>query len=172
VQVSDGSITDARRKKGGSASWVYLPAGEVMVTPVPGTATGTVVFDRVPMEDVEVLGLKLTFKAGKIVAMTAKPGAAWDRLKAYYDKSPPRKDEFGTIDIGVNPSVKVPKGSKLLSYIQPGIVNVWAGGNVDSGGDNPVNANFGGALIDATVTVDGVTLVEKGSLKVDPATAR
>ncbi len=46
VTVSDGIISAADRKKGGAANSVWLPAGEVFLTPVPGTATGTVVSDR------------------------------------------------------------------------------------------------------------------------------
>ena len=46
VMVSDGVISDAKRKEGGAACWTYLPAGEVYVSTAAGTAEGRVVVDR------------------------------------------------------------------------------------------------------------------------------
>ncbi|CAN5634762.1 hypothetical protein BH11MYX1_BH11MYX1_03150 [soil metagenome] len=45
-QASDGVITDAKVKAGGSQVLLYLPAGEVFVTPVAGTVEGKLVDDR------------------------------------------------------------------------------------------------------------------------------
>ena len=43
--ISDGIISEEDIKKGGSACQVWLPAGEVYLTPVPGTANGKVIVD-------------------------------------------------------------------------------------------------------------------------------
>ena len=166
VLTSDGVISDAKAKKGGAAAWVYLPAGEVYTTSVPGTAEGKVVVDRSPFADGEILGLTVTFKAGKVTTMTAKPSKEFDRLKALYAAAGPRKDEFGAIDIGVNPNVKIPKGSKLLTWVAEGMVTTGIGGNLDLGGDNSVAFGSYWHLPGSTLLVDGKPLVEKGVLKV------
>jgi aminopeptidase len=169
ILVSDGIITDAKRKKGGAAAWTYFPAGEVMTTPVPGTAEGKVVVERVVYEDGEILGLTVTFKAGKVVGLTAKPSPQFDRLKATYDAATGRKDEFGAIDFGVNPGVKIPKGSKLLTWVAAGTITVGIGWNGEFGGDNTIQFSSYWHHPGCTVTVDGKPLVEKGELKVPGA---
>jgi aminopeptidase len=169
IQVSDGTITPAKIKKGGSAAWTWLPAGEVILVPTPRSVEGKLVFDRVLFEDGEILGLTLTFKGGKVTEMTAKPGAKWDRFKARYDAAPARKDEFSNIDFGVNPGVKAPRGSKLLSWVAAGSVALCIGENASYGGDNPVPYSACGFLPGSTVTVDGKPLIEKGELKVPGA---
>jgi aminopeptidase len=168
VTVSDGSISDAKLRHGGVAAWTYLPAGEVMTTPVPGTAEGTLVFDRFPFEDGEVEGLTLTIKGGKVKAMTAKAGPLFNRLKARYAAAPARKDELSCIDFGVNPNVTIPPGSKLRTWIPAGTVTVTTGPNPWCGGDIAGTFGLGGFLVDATVTIDGRRVVEKGVLKVGP----
>ena len=169
IVVSDGQITDAKVKKGGSAAWAYLPAGDVMFAPVPKSAEGKVVFDRVLYEDGEIRGLTFVFKAGKVTSMEAKPGPTYDRFKAAYQAAPARKDEFAGIDLGVNPDIKAPRGSKLLTWVPAGTVTVAIGGNLWAGGDNTMAYGAGGFITDGTVTVDDKPLIEKGSLKVGPA---
>jgi aminopeptidase len=169
VNVSDGTITPAKVKQGGTAAWTYLPAGEVMTTPVPGSAEGKVVVDRIHLRDGEVSGMTVTFKAGKVASMTAQPGAMWDLLRSLYDGAGPRKNELGSIDLGVNPSVTVPKGSKLLTWIPAGMVTLTLGWNLDAGGDNASAFASVWHLPGSTVLVDGKPLVENGVLKVGPA---
>jgi aminopeptidase len=169
VGVSDGALTDAKVKKGGTAAWTWLPAGEVYVTPVPGTAEGKLVVERFPWNDGEVQGLTVTFKAGKVSSMTAKPSATYDRFKAQYDAAAPRKDELSAVDVGVNPAVKIPKGSKLLTWVAEGTVTVVIGNNAWAGGDNTISFVSPWWLNGATLLVDGKPLVEKGVLKVPAA---
>lgn len=171
VIVNDGVITDAKVKKGGAAVWVALPAGEVYLTPVPGTAEGKIVVDRLLFEGGEIRGLTVTFKAGKATSMTAKPGREFDRLKALYDAAGPRKDELGGIDVGVNQALRIPKGSKLLAWPAVGMITTGLGWNLDFGGDNAVGFGSYWHLPGSTLTVDGKPLVEKGELKVPVASS-
>ncbi len=62
VSINDGIISDQERRKGGAATSVWLPAGEVYLTPVPGTATGTVVADEFFFQGKPIAGLRLDFK--------------------------------------------------------------------------------------------------------------
>jgi len=163
VLVSDGSLSAEDLEKGYAASQVYLPAGEVFMAPVAGTAEGKVVVDRQFYQDKEILGLTLTFHEGKLVSMTAKSGL--EPLKAMYDAAEKGKEDFAFIDLGINPDVKIKQGSKLVAWMPAGMVTVGIGNNVWAGGDN--NNPFGTAffLPGCTVTVNGKVMVENGVLK-------
>lgn len=163
VLFSDGVISPDELKKGGAATMVWLPAGEVYFVPVPGTAEGTLVVDRQLYGTAEIKGLTLKFAAGKLTSMTAKDD--FSALKAEYDAAPEGRDVFALVDLGLNPNVKVPAGTKLLSYLPAGTVMVQLGGNSWAGGENNIFYNLQSFLTDATVKVDGVVLVDKGALK-------
>jgi leucyl aminopeptidase (aminopeptidase T) len=167
IYVSDGVISEDKARQGGAATQVWLPAGEVYLVPVAGTAEGTVVADRMLYENKVVEGLTMTFKAGKMTSMKARRNA--ERFQATYEAADARKDEFAFIDFGINSRAKSAKG--LLSYIPAGMITVGIGGNVWAGGDNRVP--FGTALYlpGSTATVDGVTFIEKGRLNFPQAAA-
>jgi leucyl aminopeptidase (aminopeptidase T) len=159
IVVSDGVISADAMKTGGAACWVYLPAGEATVAPVPGTAEGKVVIDR----QSEIQGLTLTFKAGKLTSMTAKSGL--EKTKALYDAAGPGKESFGFVDIGINPDVHLVPGSQMVAYMASGMVTLWMGNNTLAGGENNVNYTAPYFLPGSTVEVDGKVLIEKGVLK-------
>jgi len=163
VFVSDGVLTDEEVKAGGAACLVWLPAGEVYLAPLQGSAEGTVVIDRSWYDDKEIRDLKLVFKAGKLVEMSAKSG--FESLKVAYDAAGPGKDEFGMIDIGINP--KFPANGQVLSYIPAGMVTIGLGGDSWAGGTNNSEFAFEGFQARSTVEVDGKVLVAGGVLKLD-----
>ena len=166
VFVSDGVISAEDMQRGGAACQVWLPAGEVYVAPVPGTAEGKVVVDRQFYQGKEILGLTLTFKAGKLTSMTAKSGL--EPLKALYDAAGPGKDLFAAIDLGINPNVRLLPGSHMVAWMPVGMVTVGFGNNTWAGGEN--NASFGlySFLPGSTVKVDGKVLVTDGILAMEP----
>jgi aminopeptidase len=161
--ASDGSLSVDDLKKGYASSQVYLPAGEVYIAPVAGSAEGKVIVDRLFYQDKEVLGVTLTFHEGKLVSMTAKSGIA--PLKAMYDAAEAGKEDFAYIDLGINPDVKIKPGSKLIAWMPAGMVTVGIGNNVWAGGDNKNPFGFPFFLPGSTVKVDGKVLVENGVLK-------
>ena len=161
VFVSDGVLTDEKVKKGGASCLVWLPAGEVYLAPVAGTAEGKVVLERSWYDDKEIRDLKLTFKAGKLVDMSAKSGA--ESLKVAYAAAGPGKETFGLIDIGINPNF--PANTKVLSYIPAGMVTIGLGGDTWAGGTNASEFSFEGFQGNSTVEVDGKKVVEAGVLK-------
>lgn len=163
VFVSDGVLSAEKEKRGGAACQAWLPAGEVYVTPVADSAEGTVVLDRVPLEDKEVTGLKLTFKAGRLTKMEAKSGL--ERLQAMYDAAGAGRDVFAFLDVGVNPNVKLPPDTKVFAWMAAGAMTVGVGRNDWAGGDS--NSPFGavGQLSGATLTIDGRVVIERGELK-------
>jgi len=169
VQVSDGVISADDRKRGGAAVSVWLPAGEVFLTPVAGTANGVVVADHVFYQGDRVDGLRLELKGGKVVGMTAKSGL--DPLEQYYKVAGSGKDVFSVVDIGINPAIEVPEGGAVNVWSRAGAVTVVVGNNTWAGGDNRVNFSLSPEIKNATLEVDGTAIVKDGKLVAGPAVA-
>ena len=163
VMVSDGVISDAKRKEGGAACWTYLPAGEVYVSTAAGTAEGRVVVDRLFYKGKEIRDLILGVKAGKVVSLEAKANA--EELEADFKAAAEGKDRCGVIDVGINPSVRPPAGSKVLAYMQAGMVSLSVGNDTWAGGDDNTPFGLGCFLPGSTLAVDGKVIVDKGELK-------
>jgi leucyl aminopeptidase (aminopeptidase T) len=162
ITISDGIISAEDRKKGGAATSVWLPAGEVFLVPVPGTANGVLLTDETYVQGQKVEGLRLEFRDGKLTAMTAKSGL--EPLKAIYDAAGTGKDLPGVIDIGINSGVKAPEGKAVHVWSQAGTVTVVVGNNTWAGGDNQVQFAVLGTAPKSSLTVDGKPLVESGRL--------
>ena len=165
VLVSDGIISADDLKRGGAAVAAYLPAGEVYTTPVPGTAEGRIVDSRSFYRGKPIDNLTLTLAGGKVTAMSGS-GPGYAGLKAEYDAvTDPRKDLFGYVDLGINPSVRLPAASKVGNWVPAGTVTVGTGGNIWAGGNNSVPYGVTVFLPGSTVTLDGNAIVENGELK-------
>ena len=162
ITVNDGIISAEDRKKGGAATSVWLPAGEVYLTPVPGTGEGTVVADRFFFQGKPIEALRLVLQRGKLTSMTAKGGL--EPLQAAYDAAGPGKDLLGAIDIGINPGIKSPERSPVHVWGKAGAVTVVVGGNTWAGGDNQVSFSIDAYSPGSTLTVDGKPLVQDGRL--------
>jgi aminopeptidase len=162
VLVSDGTLSPEDLQKGFAASQVYLPAGEVYLSTVPGTAEGKIIVDNVFYQDKEITGLTLVFSKGKLTSMTAKSGL--EPLKDYYDAAGAGKEDFSAIDLGINPNIKLKPGSKFANWVPAGMLTVAIGNNVWAGGDNATPFSYQFFLPGCTVDVDGKTLVDKGNL--------
>lgn len=165
IVVSDGIISAADVKQGGAAVAVFLPAGEVMITPVVGTAKGKVVVDRLYFDDKEIQNLTLNFAAGKLTSMSGS-GPGYAAFKARYDAaSDPAKAAFAYVDLGINDKVRLPEASKVGTWVPAGMVTIGIGNNIGFGGENNAPYGFFFHLPGTTVTLDGKTIVENGGLK-------
>jgi leucyl aminopeptidase (aminopeptidase T) len=165
VLVSDGNISADDMKQGGPALGAYLPAGEVYVTPVAGSADGKLVSSRMYFRGQQVDNLTYTIVAGKVTAMTGS-GPGYAGFKAQYDAvDDPRKDLLGYIDLGINPNVKLPAASVVGTWVPAGTVTIGTGGNTWAGGDNSVSYGSTVFLPGSTVTLDDKTIVDNGVLK-------
>ena len=160
---SDGMITQEDMKKGMAGYSVYLPAGEVYLAPVAGTANGKVVVDNFSMMGKQIEGLVLEFKNGKLVSMDAKTNL--DVIKKYYKTDEKGLDEFSVVDFGINPNVAIPKGSKLLNWVPAGMITLGIGNNQWAGGSNDADNGLSFFVPGSTVKLDGKTLVDNGKLK-------
>jgi aminopeptidase len=165
VFASDGIISSEEAQKGGAAISVYLPAGEVYVTPVAGTADGKVVRPRDYFQGQEIQNLTLTFAGGKLTSMTGS-GPGFGPLKALYDAAGEGKDLFAVVDLGINPNVKLPASSAVGTWVPAGMVTVGMGNNLWAGGNNKSAYAYYLTLPGTTVTLDGKPIIENGQLKI------
>ncbi len=86
-------------------------------------------------------------------------------LKKAYDAAPAGREIFAALDIGINPEVKVPAGSRMVTWMAAGTISVGIGGNTWAGGDNEAPFNLYAHLTDGTLQIDGRTLIEQGELR-------
>jgi leucyl aminopeptidase (aminopeptidase T) len=163
ADVSDGTITVEKVKRGGLAMQTWLPAGELFVPVVPGTGEGTIVIDRTLQQGEIIEGLVLTISKGRLASMTAKKGLA--ALQAYYDASSGGKDLFSFIDLGLNPEATFPTDTGRVVWMAPGGVTIGLGDNTWWGGTNVSSLTFAGAVPGATLAADGKVIIENGVLK-------
>jgi aminopeptidase len=165
IYSSDGIISPEEAQKGGAASSVYLPAGEVYVTPVAGTAEGKLVRPREYYQGQEIQNLTLTFAAGKLTSMTGS-GPGFAPLKALYDAAGEGKDLFAVVDLGINPNVKLPASAAVGTWVPAGTITVGIGNNLWAGGNNKSSYAYYVSVPGTTVTLDGKSIIEKGQLKI------
>jgi aminopeptidase len=170
VSVNDGIISAEERKRGGAATSVWLPAGEVYLTPVPGTGEGTFVADQLFFRGEAIKGLRLEFKAGRVTSMAAEKGI--EPLQAAYNAAGPGKDLLGVIDIGINPGIKSPEESPVHVWGKAGTVTIVVGNNTWAGGNNQVTFGIAAYSPRSSATVDGKPLVKDGRLVVGESVAR
>ena len=161
--ISDGAITGERVKKGSAAASTWLPAGELMLPAVNGSATGKIVIDRYLWDGRLIRGLTLNFEKGVLTSMTAANDMSG--LKAAYDAGGGAKDRFGYIDVGLNPETRLPLGTGRTIWTAPGSVAIGFGDNRGFGGTNNSDFGFAAQLSSATLTVDGNAVVANGRLR-------
>jgi hypothetical protein len=94
--------------------------------------------------------------------MTAKSGL--EPLKASYDAAGPGKDVLSVLDIGINPSLKVPDDNPIHAWSKAGRVTIVVGNNTWAGGNNLVNFGLSPSSPGMTLTVDGKALIQDGKL--------
>jgi aminopeptidase len=171
VAVNDGIISPEEQKPGSAETSVWLPAGEAYLIPVPGTAEGTFVTEKLFYLGQPVEGLKLEFNAGKLTSMSAESGL--EPVQAAYDAAGTGKDVLSVVDIGLNPSLKVPDDNPIHAWSKAGRVTIVIGNNGWAGGSNQVNFALSPSASKATITVDGKPLVQDGKLLMpSPVAAR
>ncbi len=163
IHISDGVVTAEEAKQGGVSAQVWLPAGEVYLTPNVGTAEGTIVVDAQNYYGNQIKGLTMTFKAGKLTGMTAQNDCSL--LKARYGAGGDAAGNLSLVDFGINPDLKYKPGSRMCAYMQTGMISVntgnnsWAGGSISESG-----FSWTYFLPNMTVKIDGKPIVENGNL--------
>jgi leucyl aminopeptidase (aminopeptidase T) len=163
VHINDGVISTQDRQPNNPNCQAWLPAGEVYVTPVPGTANGTFVVEHCFFEGEQIDNLKLEFRNGRLTSMTAQ--GEMKQLKRRYDGAAEGRDLLAVIDLGINTNVRVPRDSRLVTYMAAGTITIGVGNNSWAGGDNDVPFWLPAHLTNGTLKTDGQVLIDRGQLK-------
>ena len=166
--VDDGVMT-AEKAKGKKfvARDIALPGGTVVIAPLETSATGRVVAPRVQCRFLTMTGVSFEFKDGKMEGLKATKGLPC--LTELIANSGGPTDVIGAFSIGLNPGLKIHEERNAAYYgggSAAGIVYLSIGDNQLFGGNNKTTGNFGFGfpIKDATVSLDGKTVVERGKL--------
>lgn len=158
--VDDGTAT-------GPGVTANLPAGEALISPLEGTARGTVVVDCSISGGIGLVqGVELTVEGGRVVRVRAgKPGAqeAVGRLVELLERYE-NADNLAEFALGTNPRARI-MGHMLMDEKTLGTAHVAIGNSTCLGGEvySPVHVDM--VFSRVTVTVDGVTLVRDGEIQ-------
>ena len=140
-----------------------LPAGALRVAPIETSTNGVIVVPAARFGTAQAKDVRLVIRDGVVRESSASASA--DAVKAFL-ASEPGASHFREFALGFNPKLVIPPGERALPYYGygAGVVRMSLGDNSELGG-----AVRGGGVrwfffADATVTVGGMTLVERGRL--------
>ena len=140
-----------------------IPGGNIVVAPDETSVEGVISFDRsTPYMGRWVDGIRWEFRNGQLVKYSAKASA--ESFSSIYEKADGDKNRLGRIGIGANPKIR--RGF-LQDSMSSGAITIWLGNNQDFGGTNKTGFMFPGVLGNATMSIDGHVIVEKGKLHRD-----
>jgi len=137
-----------------------LPSGFVDIAPLETTGDGDVTFPSTPLWGKMIRNLRFTFSGGRLVDYKADKNV--EAFANYFKASSGEKDRIGSLTIGLNPRASYLGG--FVDHFVAGAVTIGLGGNQDIGGANRSSFDFGATLQKATVTADGMSVVEVGKL--------
>jgi aminopeptidase len=139
-----------------------LPGGQVFLAPIETSANGKVMVRKDQCRLDPVTEESFEFRNGRITNYAAKEGA--DCAKQSINAAPDA-DLFGYFAIGLNPALKVIEdGGDFRPDHGAGVVTISTGNNQLLGGKNKSTDGFGFQIINASVEVDGQTVVKDGRL--------
>lgn len=145
-----------------------LPAGVLRVAPLEETVRGRLVIPKARLQGTTTRNIQFAIEDGRItrVAASENLAAVEAELKAGGDAAR-RFREFG---LGFNPKLHTIEGSEVLPYFGygAGVVRMSLGDNEELGGEVRGGYRRWFFFPDATVEVDGETLVRDGKLLVQP----
>lgn len=154
----------AGRKHLSAAGKVNMPDGEIFTGPVEDSASGRIRFTYPSLWlGVEVAGVELVFKEGKVVEARAQVGEATLTSRLHTDEGSSRLGEFG---IGTNYGVTDPTGMILLDEKLGGSIHLALGsGYPETGSKNKSGIHWD--LVtdfskDAEIVLDGDVVYKDG----------
>lgn len=145
-------------------SFGNLPAGEAFLAPVEGGSNGVIVFTS------SISGVGICEKPVRVTvengfAALIEGGAEARVLKGLLE--PLGKNAFNVAELGIGTNDKaILTGNVLEDEKVLGTVHIAFGNNRGFGGNVDVPIHLDGMIIEPTVTIDGVMVMEKGILLV------
>lgn len=139
--------------------WGNLPAGEACLAPVEGTTQGVLTIDS--LGKIVTQPVRVTLKDGWAVRFD---GTDAGRLESLLRRGDANAFNVGELGVGTNAKARL-TGAVLEDEKVLGTVHVALGDNSSyPGGHSKSNIHMDGILLEPTVHVDGVLLLEKGKL--------
>lgn len=150
----DGQLDDEDWARG--AFVLNLPSGDIYTTVVEAATTGSLWLDRAA----GAVDVTLLFEEGRIVEFKAASGE--DELHALFARHTGEPRRISHIGIGLNPYLHQPVGWTLVDEHIYGQLYFALGENRYMGGQNESSLNVDFTIPQATLLVDGKTVVEQG----------
>lgn len=157
LDLDIGVVTD-------EAKLSNLPAGEVALAPLEDQAEGTVVFDLGFWNGVRIEELETRFEHGVCHPIGARTGL--ETFAGVLANASGPANVIGELGIGLNPAVGEPCGYMLTDEKILGSIHIALGDNRMLGGTNESSLHWDLLVMQPTVTVDGVVLLDRGDLRV------
>ena len=141
-----------------------LPAGEVYIAPLEGTANGVIIVDGA-MAGVGVIKkpIRLIVKDGFVIEISGDK-LAKDLEKAIEPFGKPARN-IAELGIGTNDKAKI-IGNVLEDEKVMGTVHMAIGDNKSMGGQVSVQSHLDGILLKPTLEIDGQVIMKDGVLKI------
>ncbi len=141
-----------------------LPAGEVYIAPLEGTANGVIIVDGA-MAGVGVIkkSIKLLVKDGFVTEISGDKSAK-DLEKAIEPFGKPARN-IAELGIGTNDKARI-IGNVLEDEKVMGTVHMAIGDNKSMGGQVSVQSHLDGILLKPTLEIDGQVIMKDGVLKI------
>lgn len=156
-------------RKGVASTGIYknpgeagnLPSGEAYIAPVEGTAHGDMLVDG-SMVGVGILETPLHMKVVDGVLTEAK-GEDREKIEVLFDNE--RNGTLGELGIGTNHAARL-TGVILEDEKIYGTVHIAFGTNTSFGGTNKADCHLDGVIINPTLYLDGLLVMEDGKFMI------
>jgi len=141
-----------------------LPAGEAYIAPVENSVNGLLVVDGSLLSRLVREPVRLTFESGRLSKVEG--GAEARELESFVrDLDDEGAYRIGELGIGTNPRARV-TGKILEDEKALGTVHLALGRNTDFGGLNESRIHEDFVVLNATLWLDDLSVLEAGRLKV------
>lgn len=138
-----------------------LPAGEAFTAPIEGKTEGIIVFDGSLSPDNKTeTPVRVRVEKGRVVEVSGGPAPGFQALPQQFGELAWEVAELG---IGTN-DVAIVTGNILEDEKVASTVHVAFGNNATIGGVTEVGSHHDGIVLEATLELDGVQVLEKGKL--------
>ncbi len=143
---------------------VWLPAGETYACTNPTSASGILVIPHLNFRGIPITNIRITFENGRMTDFKAEKNAKM--LQEFFKFA---KDDIGVLsvfDIGLNPNSYPLEGSTYISFEMSGIVTLGIGNNSWAGCEVKSDTGLLMHIKDVALSIDNISLVENGKLKI------
>jgi leucyl aminopeptidase (aminopeptidase T) len=142
-----------------------LPAGEVYIAPLEGTAEGKIIIDG-SMAGIGLLDKPIILEVKKGLVINVSGGKAAAQLQAILDKYGEKSRNIAELGIGTHPEAQL-TGAILEDEKIAGTVHIALGDNSTFGGTVEVASHLDGVILKPTLKIDDKTIIDNGILKYD-----